>query len=164
MSGYKGASGGVSDSAFYMWRALFALAHADEVVTDEEVRFMAEALEDVPFSDAQRAQLELDAKNPQDIEAMFLNITDVKDQAAFFKFAHTLVHIDGDYGPEEQAAMLKLKELHVKLANIDELIGSMKMEFEEEEHAPPFPPVSARPRFRDRLLSIRKAFLDDFED
>ena len=43
----------VSESRFYMWRTLFAVAHADNVVADEEVEFMAHILEDVEFSDHQ---------------------------------------------------------------------------------------------------------------
>ncbi|MEZ5813782.1 MAG: hypothetical protein R3E13_03540 [Alphaproteobacteria bacterium] len=154
-------SDGVNESQFYMWRTLFAVAHADNVVTDEEVRFMAEALEDIAFSEEQRTILNDDTKNAKDIEQMFFGISDVKDQAAFFKFARELVHIDGDYGAEEQAVMLKLKELHLRSANLDELVGSVSMELEAEEE-----PVSGdegdgggKKDFRERVYSFRDAFL-----
>ena len=39
----------VSESRFYMWRAIFALAHADHIVTDEEYRFMQKALDTENF-------------------------------------------------------------------------------------------------------------------
>ena len=120
----------LTDSQFYMWRALFALVHADDVVTAEEVRFMAEILEDIPFNDDQRAILNKDITEAQDITAMFASITDPKDQAEFFEFARELVWVDGDYGAEEQEIMLKLKEIHVKNINIDDLVGSIDLELE----------------------------------
>ncbi len=126
-------SKGLSESEFYMWRTLFAIAHADHVVTSEEVRFMAEALEDIPFSQEQHDILNDDITNPKDILEMFDGISDVHDQARFFKFARRLVWIDGDYGMEEQAIMLKLEEAHLARVNIvDDLVGSIKMEFEED--------------------------------
>ncbi len=149
---------GVSDSQFYMWRTLFAVAHADDVVTDEEVRFMAEALEDVPFSDEQRSVLNEDAKQPQNIESMFVGVTDVHDQAEFFKFATELVHIDGDYGAEEQEVMLKLKQLHLQTTNVDDLVGGISLEL-EHEHAPVFTNTEQKKTFQDRIYSFRDTFL-----
>lgn len=149
---------GVTESQFYMWRTLFAVAHADNIVTDEEVRFMAEALEDVPFSDEQRAVLNEDVKHPQDIEAMFRGVSDVHDQAVFFKFARELVHIDGDYGKEEQEVMLKLEELHLQHANLDDLVGSVKLELEGDEPAA-FKGGVQKQGFKDRVYSFRDAFL-----
>ena len=151
----------VTDSQFHMWRTLFAVVHADNVVTDEEVRFMAEALEDIPFSSGQRMILNEDVKHPQDIEAMFEGITDIHDQAAFFKFARILVHIDGEFGHEEQEIMLKLKELHVRYVNIDELVGHVDLELEEdfavkgEDHTAQF--EAAVHSFRDQFLRQRFA-------
>lgn len=124
---------GVSNSEFYMWRTLFALAHADDIVTYEEIRFMAEVFEDVAFSDAQRRILEDDVKTPQDAEAMFRQVTDSKDQSAFFNHARRLVHIDGDYALEEQELMIRLQEIHVKSVNLDELVGTVALEFEDEQ-------------------------------
>ncbi len=154
---------GVSDSQFYMWRTLFAIAHADHVVTDEEVRFMADAMEDVSFSTAQHDVLKKDTVEPQNIEKMYAGITDVRDQAVFFKFAHELVHIDGDYGADEQKVMLRLQELHVHATNVDELIGDIELEL-DADISPDFPseggavPVKAG-RMKGVLFSFRKYFL-----
>ena len=157
-------SQGISDSQFYMWRTLFAVAHADDVVTDEEVRFMAEALEDIPFSDEQQTILNDDVKHAQDIKVMFAGVTDVHDQASFFKFAHELVHIDGDYGAEEQEIMLKLQELHLQSADLDDLVGSVALEL-EHDHAPVFANTEQKKDFKDVIYSFRNAFLNKrFED
>ena len=131
---YEPASGtnSVTDSEFYMWRSLFALVHVDYRVSDEEVRFMAEALEDVPFSDEQRSVLEGDIKTPQDVVEMFGRISNPRDQAKFFNFAREIVWADGDYGSEEQEIMLKLKEIHMKNTVVDDLVGFVDLELEDD--------------------------------
>ena len=145
--------GEITESQFNMWRTIFALAHADDIVTDEELRFMAEALEDIPFSDVQRAILEGDAKDPQSVETLFGRITDPVDQAEFFKIASQIVHIDGDFGEEEQEVMLRLKQLHLADVNIDDLVGKVDLSF-EEEGAP------AKRSFKQIVNSSRKRFLE----
>jgi hypothetical protein len=121
----------VSDSEFYMWRTLFALAHADEVVTNEEIRFMAEALEDIPFSPEQRAILSEDIKYARDIGEMFTKITSKQDQARLFSHARELVWADGDFGKQEQDIMIKLIRKHVKDVDLRELVGSTGLEWED---------------------------------
>lgn len=150
---------GVSDSQFCMWRTLFAVAHADDVISDQEVRFMVEALDSIPFSPAQQTVLNEDVKTPQDIEAMFAGITDLQDQIQFFRFARDLVHIDGDYAREEQEVMLKLQKLHLAWTNVDDLVGRVSMELEEEDIAPLFSAPAHKKDFRDTLCFYRDSFL-----
>jgi hypothetical protein len=157
---------GVTDSQFYMWRTLFAIAHADHIVTDEEVRFMAEALEDVDFSAAQYDELRKDIAQPQNIELMYVGITDIKDQALFFKVAHELVHIDGDYGLEEQTVMLRLKELHVQTTDLDSLIGEVSLEFDDDSSSNYKSDQDAKARdnerqgsFKETLFAFKNSFL-----
>lgn len=154
----------ISDSAFHMWRSVFAVVHADGVVSDEEIRFMAEVLEDIPFSVVQKAVLLGDVAIAQDIEEMYGKITEVKDQAEFFSIARKLVHIDGDYSVEERDVMLKLKTLHVRESNIDHLVGHVELELEgegprkgswdSESDAP------AGDNLKDALYSFRDRFLE----
>ena len=121
----------ISQSRFYMWRTVFAVAHADGVVTDEEVKFMARILEDVDFSTAQKFILRGDIADPKDCEQMFEQITDPKDRAEFFDFARDLVHADGEFGAEEQSVMADLYKKHFQEADIDKLIGTVSLELEE---------------------------------
>ena len=151
---------GLTESQFYMWRTLFAVVHADNVVATEEVRFMAEALEDVPFSDEQRAILNEDIKHPQNIEAMFAGISDVRDQAAFFSHARSLVHIDGDFGADEQAIMLKLQKIHLQNKNLTDLVGHVSLELEDDE--PVQREASVAPKtLRDKVAAFRDRFMKD---
>lgn len=123
----------VTESQFYMWRTLFAISHADDIVTQEEIRFMTEALEDVPFSPEQQDILKDDITNPKDIVEMFSKISNNRDQAEFFKFARELVWIDGDYGAEEQEIMLKLKRLHIQDVDVDSLVGNVGLQLDVDE-------------------------------
>jgi hypothetical protein len=143
----------VSESQFYMWRTVFAMAHADNIVTDEEIRFMAEALVDGGFSPEQRKVLEQDIKEPQDVFKMFGGISDAKDRSKFFMFARSMVYADGNYGPDEQNLMLQLKEIHMRDVNVDELIGTVELKFEDD--APP--KRAAKPEERD-VRGILSAF------
>jgi|GEM_PF-886160 len=114
----------LTQSQFFMWRTVFALVHADGVVTREELQFMVDVLDDMPFTQHQRDVLKEDIAIPQDPAAMFQNVTEARDQATFFQFAHALVWIDGDYGTEEQDVMLRLKQLHIQSADLDTLLES----------------------------------------
>ena len=147
----------ISESGFYMWRTLFAVAHADGVVTNEEIRFMAEALEDMPFSPEQKKTLSDDIKTPQDPLAMFEKISSIEDQARFFQYARDMVHADGDYGRAEQNIMLKLQRAHMQRADVDQLVGKIKLEFEDEK---PVAPRKSPPKKKDILFSFRQRFLE----
>ncbi len=120
------------ESEFYIWRTLFAVAHADNVVTPEEITFMAQILEDVNFSPEQTSILKDDLVNPKDPEAMFHRITDQNDRIKFFDLARDLVWVDGDFGAEEQGVMVELYKIHIKDTNVDKLVGNIEMEFEED--------------------------------
>lgn len=122
----------VSDSRFYMWRTLFSVAHADNIVTDEEITFMAHILEDVNFSDEQTTLLKDDIINPKNVEDMFRGMTDQNDRKEFFSFARDLVWVDGDFGAQEQVVMINLLQSHFKDIDFDELVGSVSMELEED--------------------------------
>lgn len=123
----------MTESRFHMWRAIFALAHADEKITLEERQFLEDVLRREPFNDEQKALLQGDIKNAQDIGRMFKGITDQPDRSAFFYFARLLCWCDGDFAQQEQQIVLKLKETHLKEMNFENMIGSVEMEIDDEE-------------------------------
>ncbi len=114
-------SEGISESRFYMWRAVFSMAHADHVVTDEERSFMEGYLAQVPFSDAQRSTLEQDMAEAQDVYEMFDMITEPEDRGQFFEFARMMCWSDGDYDAQEEEIKEYLKESQLKHVNADKL-------------------------------------------
>lgn len=150
-------SNSVPESEFYMWRTLFAVAHADGVVTTEEVRFMAEALEDHPFNEEQKEILSDDIKEPKDPSEMFEKIGDAADQARFFKFARDLVWVDGDFGGDEQKVMVDLISKHIKTIDFDKLVNEVDLHMELDNSQDT--PVRRAP---EKKRSFFRRFLDSF--
>lgn len=152
----------ISESRFYMWRTIFAMAHADEDVSPREIRFMAEKLEDVSFTQEQSDILKRDIVEPQPIEDMFQKITDPADQALFFSFAREMVWADGDFSPDEQEILSRLQRLHLEFVNVDDLVGGIELQFEDDE--PKVQSVENKPeknkhgdvRFREKFLRTLK--------
>ncbi|MCB9991132.1 MAG: TerB family tellurite resistance protein [Rhodospirillales bacterium] len=132
----------ISESRFNMWRAVFAMAHADHVVTAEERAFMENYLNRVAFSEEQRAVLRQDMIEAQDIYELFAEISDAEDRGAFFQFARELCWCDGDFDAQEEMIKERLKTEvmgGMNLTRIDlELKKSraeMKMERTAEDRA-----------------------------
>lgn len=117
-----------------MWRAVFAMAHADHKVTDEEKAFMEGYLENVPFSDGQKSVLNLDMVEAQDVAAMFAEIINPEDRGQFFQFARELAWCDGDYNEQEQHIKDKLKALQMDDLDLSALEADLKQSRELSEH------------------------------
>jgi uncharacterized membrane protein YebE (DUF533 family) len=92
----------ISDSRFYMWRAVIALAHADGHVVPAEKEFVEGYLTSLPFTEAQKKILREDLSDPQGIREMFDMVSDLPDQSDFFEFARMLVWCDGDFAVQEK--------------------------------------------------------------
>lgn len=105
---------GLSASRFYMWRAVFAMAHADGVVTAQEVSFLSESTLDLPLSDAQRQMLKRDLAEAQDPATMFTQVTEARDREEFFVLARVLCWSDGDYDAQERKMMGVLEDLDAR--------------------------------------------------
>jgi uncharacterized membrane protein YebE (DUF533 family) len=116
----------MTESRFFMWRAIFAMAHADGVVTDDEQEFMDEYLGSLPLSAAQKETLAGDVKTPQDVTEMFANITAQSDRAQFFYFARLLAWSDGDFDAQEKVIIEKLKLPHISSLDMEAVSKSVR--------------------------------------
>ena len=141
----------VTGSEFYMWRTVFALVHADDVVSSEEVRYMAEVMEDVPFNDEQRALLNDDIHNPKDAQKMFAKITDTHDQTQFFKYAREVVWVDGTYDKTEENALIALIRVHLENVDLEALMGHTGLTLEN-----PVLEVHDAPEVNDKVVAVPK--------
>lgn len=97
---------GVSNSEFNMWRAVFAFALVDNVLSIEEQDLLHSYLATVPFSPVELKTLRDDFNKKQDVEAMYKRITEQADKSRFCVFARALVWSDGDMDQQE-ASILK---------------------------------------------------------
>ncbi len=155
----------MTESQFCMWRTLFAIAHADNVLASGEIEYMAKILEEINFTPEQTGILKDDITNPKDIDQMFAGVSDVQDRIQFFDLARNLVWADGDFGAEEQGAIIKLARAHFLKTDVDDLIGKIDLEL-EDDYAPPRRQKSGdnqskQQRFRKTLFSFRNRFLEN---
>ncbi len=97
---------GVSDSEFNMWRAVFAFALVDNVLSIEEQDLLQSYLKQVPFSPKELEALREDFNKKQNVEAMYKRISEPKDKSRFCVFARALVWSDGDM-EQQEANILK---------------------------------------------------------
>ncbi len=130
-----GANGVVDESRFYMWRAVFAMAHADDVVTSEERKYLKGIISREPFNEEQKKILEQDIDTPQDIAEMYLKIEDQNDRSQFFYHARMLVWSDGDFGEQEQKIIMRLKHNHVRTVDFDQLLKDMDLSLDDDQKA-----------------------------
>lgn len=121
----------MTESRFFMWRAIFAMAHVDHVVTPEERAFLYKILAEQPFTEAQCVTLESDLENAQDVMELFQKILDQDDRSKFFRYARALVWCDGDFGEQEQRIMIALKRTHVQTIDFDQISNTMEFELDE---------------------------------
>lgn len=123
----------ITASRFYMWRAIFALAHVDNVVTREERSFMNDVLGKVEFSADQRRTLEADMELGQNVADMFARVTDPEDRNKFFYFARMLVWSDGDFGAQEQKIMQTLQKAQLKTVDVDRAVQMVDLQIDDSE-------------------------------
>ncbi|MCB1529907.1 MAG: TerB family tellurite resistance protein [Rhodospirillales bacterium] len=121
---------GLSNSRFYMWRAVVAMAHADGVVTPQEIHFLQDSVKDIEMSEGQIQVLMADLGTPQDIYMMFSQITDPRDKKDFFKFARVLSWSDGDFDAQEKHIVETLEKIHMDESS-RLLLRESKMEIQE---------------------------------
>lgn len=149
-------SGAMTESRFYMWRAVFAIAHADRVVTAEERSFLYKVLADHPFSETQIRVLEADIDHAQDPGRMFEKITDQNDRSTFFHYARALVWCDGDFGAQEQKIMIALRKSHIETIDYEALANTMQLELDEDEK---FSVKRERARIADQKIPLWRKLL-----
>ena len=140
----------ITESRFNMWRAIFALAHADDIVVEQEEKFMKEAIERYPFSKEQKAVLELDMKKSQNVGVCFSRITDQEDRSDFFTFARLLVWCDGDFDEQERIILTELKKVHISSLDFQSMVKEVKLSFEDEEQE------EVKQKMRSMYADLRK--------
>lgn len=142
----------ISDSRFHMWRAVVALTHADKVVMPEEKEFIRRFYNTVPFTNAQKHQLEAELRAAQDVAEIFPQITDARDRAELIYFARMMFWSDGDYARQEAEILKKLKVEVLENLEIDDLMGQTDRFVNS---APERPPVETPDGLVDEKVTAR---------
>ncbi len=102
------AHGNVGESEFFMWRAVFAFALVDNILSMQEQELLRSYLKVAPFSFEQIAILKSDFARPQNVEAFYKKITRSQDKEKFCILARALAWCEGDMHRQEQAILKKV--------------------------------------------------------
>ena len=116
----------MNESRFYMWRAVFALAHADGVVTQQERDFIEGYIGRLPLSDEQKEIMRADLQTPQSINEMLIGVRDKNDHADFFQFAQMIIWCDGDQAEQEKAIIDRLMSEQMNKFNKAEIAEGLR--------------------------------------
>ncbi|PZO84852.1 MAG: hypothetical protein DI626_07900 [Micavibrio aeruginosavorus] len=99
---------GISESEFYMWRAVFAFTYVDNVLSLEEQELLQSYLKKVPFSRDQLATLKNDLRDPKDVVGLYRKITQAEHKERFCVLARAIVWCEGDMQEQERAILKKV--------------------------------------------------------
>lgn len=99
----------VNNSEFTMWRAVFAFALVDNVLSLAEQTLLRTYYSAIPFSDVQREVLKEDFLKPQSVEDLFNRITDPEHRLRFCALARALVWCEGDMDKQEEQILRRVK-------------------------------------------------------
>lgn len=102
----------LTESRFYMWRAVVAMVHADGVVTPHELAFVNDYIREIDLSPSQLEIIRDDLHVTQDIYEMFVHITDRQDKIDFFSLARALSWCDGDFDRQEKEIIERLEKIN----------------------------------------------------
>ena len=119
---------GISESRFYMWRAVVAMMHADHVIKPHEINFILESTRDVPMDEAQRATLKADLTDAPSIDTMFAGITSPRDREDFFHLARALAWSDGHFDEREEEFLRRLQAAPLVM-QMKEIFNQFQQEF-----------------------------------
>lgn len=103
----------LSDSAFHMLRCVVCVAHADNVVKQQEREFVKTLVshlrQQALITSAQIAQLNQDLDFPQVIDQLLPRVTEREDRENLVLFAGLLAMSDGELHPGEDAVLKKIR-------------------------------------------------------
>lgn len=111
------------DHEWNMWRAIFSMVHADNVVRPEEESFLQHIMDTVDFSEEQREILKGDIETKRSVDDLFFDIGERAAQTRFFYIARLLCWSDGDFDHKEQDVIARLNKAHISQVNLDRMIS-----------------------------------------
>ncbi len=105
---------GLTESRFNMWRAVIVMAHADAVVKPHEINFILENTKNLSMTEAQRAALVSDIRNPASMQTVFDKITSPRDKEDFFHLARAICWSDGTMDEAEKSLYEHMQNLTLR--------------------------------------------------
>lgn len=121
----------MSESRFYMWRCIIALAHADGTITPPERETIWDALEgEELLSREQREQLDADMDTPRSVDDLLGKVRDGADRQDLLIKARELLWSDDIMGGMEERMMRHLRISVNYGFDINELMREARGDFD----------------------------------
>jgi hypothetical protein len=120
----------MDDSKFHLWRASFAFCYVDVHLSPTEEKWIRERLEILPFTSAQKSQIEDDLKNPPKVLNLLSKITSPADRGMLLNNVRQLAYIDDKLSPEERAKIQILKDeimARLDLPGLQKRVGEVEV-------------------------------------
>lgn len=117
---------GISESKLHMLRCLIAIAHADNIFHEKEKEYIEGLMHKNPISQGQRAILESDMTEIQDISKMYNKITEPKYKGQVVYFMRLMAQKDGVYDISEKELVDRLNALATENLDITAISAEAK--------------------------------------
>lgn len=115
----------ISDSLFYMWRCVIAIAHADGKIAAQERAYLENVMANLDrvynLSEDQRTALKTDLDRPQKISDLLPRVTLPADRASLIYFGDVLASADGERSADEDAVLKKLHDDQMSKIDVEKL-------------------------------------------
>lgn len=103
-----------------MFRAIIALAWADDRLSEEEQeRILVYIENNRNLSEAQKKQLRTDIPRPTSMDAVWPEITDVRDRAHVINVADAIFWEDGELCHSEKEVLDRIRSAHIATLDVD---------------------------------------------
>lgn len=98
----------MTESEFFMWRAVFSFAFVDSGLSMSERELLSSYLAKADFSEVQKHILKEDINDPPDVQDMYSHVTRPQDKEKFCSLARALAWSEGNIDLQERAILKKL--------------------------------------------------------
>lgn len=116
----------VSTGKFYMLRCVIAMAHADGIVTQDEIGYISHIMNRLNLRPEQRQILEFDLKAAQRIEDLFPYINEPRFRGQAVDFARIMAFKDGHLHPSEEELLRRLHAYAMDGIDMDSVRASVR--------------------------------------
>lgn len=98
----------LNNSEFQMWRALFAFAFTDGILSVDEKNVLSDHLKDVELTEDQKKTLVKDMQNNEPVEGLYRKITNDDYKQLFCDVARTLAWCEGEIDRQEEEILKRV--------------------------------------------------------
>lgn len=121
---------------FNMWRCIVAMAHADNIVMEDEKEYLKnifDKMKDNTDMAEEHYQILLeDIETPQNVDHLMADLNAPECQSQVVYFARVLAHKDGNLHPTEAQLIEKLRANALEGKNLEEIKKQVASNIQEE--------------------------------